>query len=52
VAIGPVLAGRLFDVAGNYNIAFWVTAAVSIIGIVLTMLLRPIRIKSKLGESA
>ena len=40
--IGPFLAGWLFDVTGEYAAAFLVTAAVAIIGLVLTILLRPI----------
>jgi len=39
-AVGPVLAGRLFDIAGSYQVAFLVFAVVAIIGLVLTVLLR------------
>jgi MFS family permease len=40
-SIGPVLAGRLFDIAGNYTMAFWVTAAVSTTGLISAFFLRP-----------
>jgi len=41
-AIGPVLAGRIFDVIGGYHWAFLICAAISAIGIILSLLLRPI----------
>jgi len=40
-AIGPVLAGRIFDVTGSYNPAFWACVALGITGIILSALLRP-----------
>ena len=40
-AIGPFVTGYLFDVYGNYQTAFLVCGAFGIIGIVLTLLLRP-----------
>jgi len=40
-AIGPVLAGRIFDVTGSYQWAFLLCAAISIIGIIFSSLLRP-----------
>jgi MFS family permease len=40
-AIGPVLAGRIFDVTGSYNVAFLTCTAVGITGIILSVLLRP-----------
>jgi MFS family permease len=40
-AIGPVVAGRIFDVTGSYQWAFLLCAAISIIGIILSSLLRP-----------
>jgi MFS family permease len=39
-AIGPVLAGRIFDVTGSYSISFMTCAAVGITGIILSALLR------------
>jgi len=41
-ALGPVLAGRIFDVTGNYQWAFLIAAILSIIGIILSAFLRPI----------
>ncbi|GAH50194.1 unnamed protein product, partial [marine sediment metagenome] len=42
-AIGPFLAGYIFDVTGSYQVAYIVCAAVSIVGIILTALLTPPR---------
>jgi len=39
-AVGPVVAGRIFDVFGSYQIAFLICAVVSISGIILAWLLR------------
>jgi len=39
---GPFLAGWLFDITGEYMVTFVVTAVVAVIGLVLTMFLRPI----------
>jgi len=40
-AISPLLAGKIFDVAGSYDPAFLICATLSIIAITLAMLLRP-----------
>ncbi len=40
-AIGPVLAGHMFDITGSYYQAFLICAAVAVIGFILTLLLRP-----------
>ena len=40
-AIGPVLAGHIYDVTGSYQLAFLIYAAVSILAIILAILLRP-----------
>jgi len=40
-ATGPILAGWLFDISGNYQLAFLLCAAVSIIGLILTLFLKP-----------
>ncbi|MBM2825400.1 MAG: hypothetical protein HW402_1064 [Dehalococcoidales bacterium] len=33
-AIGPVMAGRIFDVTGNYNLAFLAAIGASVIGVI------------------
>ncbi len=40
--IGPFLAGWLFDISGKYTVTFLVTAAVAVIGLIMTIFLRPI----------
>jgi len=42
-AAGPAMAGRLFDMAGSYQVAFLILIVVSIIGLILATLLRPAR---------
>ncbi|MFC1860684.1 MFS transporter [Chloroflexota bacterium] len=42
-ALGPWLAGYTFDMTGSYQIAFLSCAAISIIGLLLTLLLTPIK---------
>ena len=42
-AIGPLLAGYLFDVTGSYQLSFFICAALCIVGLILTVLLAPIR---------
>ena len=39
-ALGPVLAGRIFDITGSYQTAFLISAAASVIALILTLLLR------------
>ena len=41
-AVGPFLAGHIFDITGRYTLAFVVCAAVAIVNVVLTAVLRPI----------
>ena len=41
-AIGPVLAGHIFDVTSSYQLAFLVFIVVCIVGFILTLLLKPI----------
>jgi MFS family permease len=45
-AIGPVLAGHIFDVTGKYQPAFLVFSVISVIGIMLAWLLKPTREKA------
>ena len=42
-AVGPVLAGRAFDVTGSYRVVFWVLTALVVVGFILIILLRPLR---------
>ncbi len=46
-AAGPVLAGRIFDTTGSYQLVFSVCAAFSMISIILVLLLKPITDKGK-----
>ena len=39
--VGPLLAGYMFDVNGNYQSAFLVFAILSLVSLVLTILLKP-----------
>jgi len=41
-AVGPLLAGRIFDMTLSYQLAFIVCAALSVAGLILTALLSPI----------
>jgi len=40
-AIGPVLAGHIFDITGSYQLAFLICTAVSIIGLMVLLFLKP-----------
>jgi len=42
-AIGPLVTGYLFDLNGNYQIAFVLCAVLSIVAVILGTLLRPIQ---------
>jgi len=42
-AIGPVLAGHIFDTTGSYTIAFWACTAVSAFALLLVLSLRQAR---------
>jgi len=39
-AVGPILAGHLFDITGSYSSAFWICAGVESIGLGLILSLR------------
>jgi len=41
-AIGPLIAGHIFDMTSSYQLAFIVSGAVSAAGLILTVLLSPI----------
>ena len=40
-AAGPFLAGYIFDVTGSYSVAFLACAAASVVGLILSAILRP-----------
>lgn len=42
-AIGPYLAGKIFDITGRYQTAFWLSTGVTVLSIILTVILRPTR---------
>ena len=41
-AVGPFLAGFIFDVTGSYQVAFLVSGVIGVVGLILTAMLRPI----------
>ena len=49
-AIGPVLAGRIFDVTGSYNLAFLICAVTSIVALALVLLLTPASSKGRTND--
>ncbi len=53
-AIGPVVAGHIFDITGSYSLAFWICTAVSATALGLVLSLRKTKpdIKELPGESA
>jgi MFS family permease len=42
-AIGPILAGHIFDVTMSYQTVFYILAALSITALILTASLKPVR---------
>ena len=42
-SLGPLMAGYIFDVTGSYQVAFLISAIVGIVGLILAVVLRPIR---------
>jgi len=50
-AIGPVVAGHIFDVTGSYNLAFLIYAIIGVTGLILVLLLKPTRKEVKTSES-
>lgn len=42
-AIGPVIAGHIFDVTGSYSLAFWICTVAGAIGLGLILSLKQIR---------
>jgi MFS family permease len=47
--IGPVLIGYIFDITSSYQTGFLILAAVSLIGLILALLLRPVREQENTG---
>ena len=41
-AIGPALAGHIFDITASYQLAFLVCGALGTIGLIFTLLVTPI----------
>lgn len=41
-AIGPIIAGRIFDVSGSYSLVFWLVIGFAGVGLLLSLLLKPI----------
>jgi len=47
-SVGPLVAGYIFDTTNSYNTAFLICAVVSIIGLILCLLLKPIQGKKSI----
>jgi MFS family permease len=41
-SIGPIAAGRIFDITGSYQIAFMICIAAAISGLILAIFIRPV----------
>jgi MFS family permease len=50
-AIGPLMAGRTFDITGSYRMVFLVLSVLTLIGFVLMIMLRPIGARETLIKS-
>jgi len=48
-AVGPPMAGYIFDVTQDYALAFYISAAVAVLGLLLTLRLRPLGQPTKLN---
>lgn len=42
-AVGPYVSGRIFDISGSYQMAFIICAIVALFGVILTLLLKPVK---------
>ena len=50
-AIGPIVVGRIFDISNTYYLGFIVCAVLGIIGLILTLMLRPTKGKGEANDS-
>jgi len=41
-AVGPIVAGQIFDVTGSYTLAFWMISGIIIVTFALLQLLKPV----------
>ena len=46
MALGPFLAGHIFDVTGSYQTAFLICVIICVIGLIFTSRLRPVRLET------
>ncbi len=44
-SVGPLVAGRIFDVTGSYQMVFLILTGLTVIGFALMMRLRPVRVR-------
>jgi OFA family oxalate/formate antiporter-like MFS transporter len=42
-ALGPYISGQVFDITQSYQMAFMICACVSLLGMVLTLLIKPVK---------
>jgi MFS family permease len=49
-AVGPLIAGYIFDTTSSYQLAFIICAAMSVVGLILTVFLSPIEKKLSLHK--
>lgn len=50
-AIGPLLAGYIFDITGSYHLAFLICVIIGVIAFILTILLRPTSREGRRNDS-
>ena len=46
-AVGPVLAGHIFDITSSYHLVFLVCVAISVVSLILILVLTPTSILEK-----
>jgi len=44
-AIGPIMAGYIFDITAHYDLAFWIFTLMSTLGLVMVLFLKPVQDK-------